>query len=470
MLRSRSPSVYSTDDPLAFAIRPPATETEEERGIRMALEMEARRNSDLIDEDLRAEREKMKRRKATGEVKLLLLGQAESGKSTLQKQFQLLHAPASLDLERSSWSTVVYLNIVKSIRILLEALDSADAAPEDLGRRSDADEPWHQPTNLKLRLSPLVGMESSLAARLSGGGGVSVSGGKGGVFVRRGWQSSVKTRPVSLPNARSHVVRMAGKGNVTDASGLVDDPIARMLDASKDDIKELWRHPAVRATVKRRRLQLDDSGEFFLSSIDRIATVDYLPSTDDIMRARIQTMGVAEHEFEISLGPKVVKWVLYDVGGARGQRHTWIPYFDDATAIIFLAPISAFDQYLSEDSRTNRIDDSLQLFTQICSNKLLKKVHMVLFLNKTDILRSKLESGIRVKRYITSFGDRPNEYDEVTNYFKAHFAQVHRRSNDAKRVLYIHLTSVVDTKATQQIIVNVRDSIFRGYLKDAALV
>lgn len=40
---------------------------------------------------------------------------------------------------------------------------------------------------------------------------------------------------------------------------------------------------------------------------------------DDIMRARIQTMGVAEHEFEISLGPKIVKWLLYDVGGARGQ-------------------------------------------------------------------------------------------------------------------------------------------------------
>lgn len=37
------------------------------------------------------------------------------------------------------------------------------------------------------------------------------------------------------------------------------------------------------------------------------------------MRARIQTMGIAEHEFEISLGTKVVKWLLYDVGGARGQ-------------------------------------------------------------------------------------------------------------------------------------------------------
>jgi hypothetical protein len=29
-------------------------------------------------------------------------------------------------------------------------------------------------------------------------------------------------------------------------------------------------------------------------------------------------MGIAEHEFEIALGPKAVKWILYDVGGARG--------------------------------------------------------------------------------------------------------------------------------------------------------
>ena len=85
-MRSRSPSIYSADDPLAFAIRPPSTETEEERMLRMALETEARRISDLIDEDLRVERERIKRRRASGEVKLLLLGQAESGKSTLQKQ------------------------------------------------------------------------------------------------------------------------------------------------------------------------------------------------------------------------------------------------------------------------------------------------------------------------------------------------------------------------------------------------
>lgn len=74
-------------------------------------------------------------------------------------------------------------------------------------------------------------------------------------------------------------------------------------------------------------------------------------------------------------------------------------------------------QYLDEDPKMNRINDSLQLFTQICSNELLKKVHLVLFLSmfnrcfshhrfltakhvtdKTDILRVKLSSGISVRK------------------------------------------------------------------------
>lgn len=55
-------------------------------------------------------------------------------------------------------------------------------------------------------------------------------------------------------------------------------------------------------------------------------------------------------------------------------------------------------QYLEEDPRTNRIDDSLQLFTAICSNKLLSKAALVLMLNKTDLLRQKLQAGIKVRK------------------------------------------------------------------------
>jgi guanine nucleotide-binding protein subunit alpha len=315
---------------------------------------------------------------------------------------------------------------------------------------------------LRRRLSPLVAADTQLADRLSGG--VTVSGsGKGGVFVRSGWQARAIENGLSMPR------RPKRSAEKEEDDPLVED-VCRMLDASKEDIAQLWQHPTVKILISKRKLKLDEWAEFFLDNIARVSAHNYKPTTDDILHARIQTMGVAEHVFDINIHGKQVTWHLFDVGGARGQRNSWVPFFDDANAIIFVAPISAFDQYLEEDPRTNRIDDSLQLFTQICSNALLKHVHLVLFLNKTDILRAKIHKGVPVKKYITSYGNRPNQYDSVVSYFRAHFLQAHRHNNEQRRVLYTHLTSVVDTKTTHTIIANVRDSIFRGHLQSAALV
>ena len=70
-----------------------------------------------------------------------------------------------------------------------------------------------------------------------------------------------------------------------------------------------------------------------------------MPTIDDVLHARIQTIGIAEHAFVVNHGSnRTVQWKLYDVGGARGQRHTWASFFDDANAIIYVAPISAYDQ------------------------------------------------------------------------------------------------------------------------------
>jgi hypothetical protein len=48
------------------------------------------------------------------------------------------------------------------------------------------------------------------------------------------------------------------------------------------------------------------------------------------------------------------------------------------------------------------------------SNPLLKKTDLVLFLNKCDILRAKLESGIRLADYIVSYGSRPNDFESAS--------------------------------------------------------
>jgi guanine nucleotide-binding protein alpha-1 subunit len=66
-------------DPLTLAAAPPRNETPAQRIIREKAEMEARKVSDEIDEQIRKEKQATKRRKRP--VKVLLLGQSESGMS-----------------------------------------------------------------------------------------------------------------------------------------------------------------------------------------------------------------------------------------------------------------------------------------------------------------------------------------------------------------------------------------------------
>jgi hypothetical protein len=111
----------------------------------------------------------------------------------------------------------------------------------------------------------------------------------------------------------------------------------------------------------------------FLRDVERIAARDYIPTDgmtlssslrylltgytlDDILRARIKTIGVTEHKLTIHTGVSVPgDWLVYDVGGSRTHRAAWLPYFDTTDAIIFIASLSSFDEMLAEDPTVNRM-------------------------------------------------------------------------------------------------------------------
>lgn len=42
----------------------------------------------------------------------------------------------------------------------------------------------------------------------------------------------------------------------------------------------------------------------------------------------------------------------------------WAPYFDNMDAIIFLAPLSAFDEVLAEDPNVNRLVSALRVISR----------------------------------------------------------------------------------------------------------
>ncbi|KAI8070401.1 guanine nucleotide-binding protein subunit alpha [Gongronella butleri] len=74
-----------------------------------------------IDNQLRMDRIRME-----NEVKLLLLGAGESGKSTILKQMKLIHDEGFSQDERVAYIDIIYSNTIQSMRVILEAMEYLD--------------------------------------------------------------------------------------------------------------------------------------------------------------------------------------------------------------------------------------------------------------------------------------------------------------------------------------------------------
>lgn len=58
----------------------------------------------------------------------------------------------------------------------------------------------------------------------------------------------------------------------------------------------------------------------------RIVEPDYFATDDDIMRARVRTVGITEDKFVID---RSTTYRIFDVGGSRSQRSVWASFFED---------------------------------------------------------------------------------------------------------------------------------------------
>ncbi|KAG9310947.1 guanine nucleotide binding protein, alpha subunit [Chiua virens] len=479
----------SDSDPLAVVLAPPQGESQQAKELRERVEADAKRVSDIIDEQLRQERIALKKKKKP--VKVLLLGQSESGKSATLKNFQLHYARHEWVEEKVAWRAVIFLNLVRNIIHVLDVLLREMSLSEGDRRSPSADfaieldlEPSsHTPVYrfsdkhrlLKLRIAPLrrvlLDLEKTLGpgsqevytssptALVQDESGL-VRTREFGIISRNGWKSALE------------------KLRLTHQDGTCPEPVLRRREEEKyeiadvifgcrEDMKNLWEDPVVQQILSDRKAHIEDNPGFFLNDIDRIAAADYEPSDDDIVRARLRTVGVQEHKFTIGEG-QGKEWIMYDVGGTRSSRAVWASYFDDVDAIIFLSPISCFDERLREDSKVNRLEDSYQLWRSVCQSPMLAKTQIILFLNKCDLLHNKLKRGTRVKDSIPSYGDRKNDTITAMKYFQSHFKEIFKLVSPEPRPFFVHFTSVIGLLMLAA--PPVEESILRSHLRNADLL
>jgi len=359
-------------------------------------DLELSRRSRQIDRDLKREERLIRR-----QVKLLLLGAGESGKSTFLKQMRIIHNKNYEVTDQLEFRRIIYQNILRGMKVLVDAQTKLEI-------------PLSDPENR------LLGEQLLLFDAIS------------------------TINHITFPEF-------------------------------KNMLKKLWADEGIQTAFQRRNeYQLTDSVRYFLNSLDRIASIDYVPTLQDILYCRKTTKGIIEYRMEIDRVP----FLFVDVGGQRTQRQKWFQCFESVTSILFMGSTSEYDQVLLEDRKTNRLQEARTIFDTIINNRIFERISVILFLNKVDLLkekvgRSNIEDYIEefsdvesVRAVAPAFGGDPASLEDV-KLFVLYFFLSSRR-NPAKP-LYHHFTVATDTNNIRMVFKDVRDTILKKNL-DALLL
>ncbi|RWS09806.1 guanine nucleotide-binding protein G(s) subunit alpha-like protein, partial [Dinothrombium tinctorium] len=190
--------------------------------------------------------------------------------------------------------------------------------------------------------------------------------------------------------------------------------------------KNLWNDEIVQKSYQQSiTFHIMDSAKYFLDRIDEISQEDYIPTDNDILRCRKRTSEIQKVEFDVKVplkyGGGVQSFWMFDVGGQKGERRKWIQVFDGITAVLFLVACSTFDTVLRED-KTNRLQEALTLFEEVWCSRFLRDSGFILFFNKQDILREKIDKGIDLSVYFPdykTYDTSENRRDSLYEYKKA---------------------------------------------------
>ena len=155
---------------------------------------------------------------------------------------------------------------------------------------------------------------------------------------------------------------------------------------------------------------------------------------------------------------------MLDVGGQRNERKKWIHCFDDVTAIIFVVAISEYNQLLFEDERTNRMVESLKLFSEITNSQYFEETSIILFLNKKDLFKIKIEH-VPLTVCFANFNGRERDYEVGLKFIEEQFV-LQNQNQEKNKHIFVHPTCGLDSENVQIVFNSVKDIIITRHLRE----
>lgn len=286
-------------------------------------------------------------------------------------------------------------------------------------------------------------------------------------------QSETDTSTYTLSNENKEI-----GDKLSEIGGRFDYP--RLTRELSEDIEKLWKDPAIQGTYARgSELQLPDCANYFMEHLRRLSDVNYIPTKEDVLYARVRTTGVVEIQFspvgENKKSGEVYR--LFDVGGQRNERRKWIHLFEGVTAVVFCAAISEYDQVLYEDENRNRMMETKELFEWVLKQPCFEKTSIMLFLNKFDIFEKKVHkvplSTCEWFKDYQPVSSGKQEIEHAYEFVKKKFEELYYQCTAPEhvdRVFKIYRTTALDQKLVKKTFKLLDETLRRRNLFEAGLL
>lgn len=156
-----------------------------------------------------------------------------------------------------------------------------------------------------------------------------------------------------------------------------------------DKLKILWENEQIKKAFEHKdETAVPDHMPYFFDKIDQLAEEDYIPSNEDVLRARIRSIGIEAITFDLQ-GARIR---IFDVGGQKSERSKWANVMDQVEGVIFCVSFAEFDKPMFEDQNVLRINDSLEIFSNITHQEKFANSPIFLVCNKFDVFEEKIKN------------------------------------------------------------------------------
>ncbi|TKS84564.1 Guanine nucleotide-binding protein G(z) subunit alpha G(x) alpha chain [Collichthys lucidus] len=421
-------------------------------------EKEAARRSRRIDRHLRSESQRQRR-----EIKLLLLGTSNSGKSTIVKQMKIIHS-GGFNLEAcKEYKPLILYNAIDSLTRIIRALTTLKIDFHNADRAYDA-----------VQLFALTGPAESkgeITPELLG-------------VMKRLWADSgvqecfQRSNEYHLEDNTAYYLNDLDRISSAEYIPTVED-ILRSRDMTTGIVENKF-------TFKELTFKMVDVGgqrserKKWIHCFEGVTAIIFcveLSGYDLKLYEDNQTgfTGRAQRRAWLSLpastrggggrgGEAYFSPVGQEPGRPAGRPavHPKNPLLSPPGPAHSWGAVSA-ETRASTGSRAplSRMAESLRLFDSICNNNWFTNTSLILFLNKKDLLAEKIKRIPLTVCFPDYKGQ--NTYEEAAVYVQRQFEDLNR--NKETKEIYSHFTCATDTSNIQFVFDAVTDVIIQNNLK-----